>query len=249
MERAHRQFGVEYFAIRDSFWPPRRDWLDKFCEEVENRGLKIKFHLQTRAGMCTGEQFARLRRIGAQAIAIGVEAGDPEILRSIKKSITLDMVRGTMADLNKAGIFSIAFFIFGNLGETRRTIQASIDFSKELNSSIAFYHVLYPLPGAEAFQSVPDEQKDWWMGGALPSICNVEVTDLVNLTREAFLKYPLRWAYVKQHVLGGRLPTEFRSIAQRLFFIHLRKYLLGMLERFGPMRVVIRGLKRASGRE
>ncbi len=249
MERAHKQFGVDYFAIRDSFWPPKREWLDHFCDEVENRGLKIKFHLQTRAGMCTEEQFVRLRKLGAQAIAIGVEAGDPEILKSIKKGITLEMARKTMAQMNRAGVFSIAFFIFGNLGETRRTIQASIDFSRELNASLAFYHVLYPLPGAEAFQSVPDDLKDWWMGKPMPSICELDVPELEKLIKEAFLKYPLRWAYLRQHVLAGKLPAEFRSVARRLFLLHLRGYFLGLAERITPVRKMIRGMKRSMGRD
>jgi radical SAM superfamily enzyme YgiQ (UPF0313 family) len=245
IERLQEQFGVEYFAIRDSFWPPKREWLDDFLLLLENRNLKIRFHFQTRAGVLGEEHFRKLKKHGAQAIAIGVEAGDSFILRSIKKGITVDQAVKTFKALNKAGIFSIAFFIFGNKGENLGTIKTSISISHELNGSIAFFHVLYPLPGAEAFLSLPEKDKNWWMTGQLPSICDLTVPELESLAREAFVRYPLRRAYVKQHILDGDLDPEFRHIARRIFTIHLRKWALGMLERFPPAKIAIRAMKRS----
>jgi len=245
---AQQEYGVEYFAIRDSFWPPSRKWLDEFCNEIERRGLKIKFHFQTRAGALDLERLLRLKKIGAQAIAIGVEAGDPEILKSIKKSITVDGARRAIKAINEAGIFSIAFFIFGNKGETRASIQKSIDLATELNASIAFFHVLIALPGAEAFEAVPDAEKDWWMGKSpLPSICDMSVDDMSRLATDSFLRYPLRWSYLSQHVIGGGLSPEFREIAKRLYSVHLRKFILGNMERVPFFRWVISNLKKLRG--
>ncbi|MCX6646786.1 MAG: radical SAM protein [bacterium] len=244
IEWAKKEYGVDYFAIRDSFWPPTREWLNRFCDEIEKRKVKIQFHFQTRANTLTKENLLRLKKIGVKAIAIGVEAGDPDILKSIKKSITVNMARRGIKALNDVGVFSIAFFIFGNKGENRKTIQASIDLSRELNPSIAFYHVLYPLPGAEAFDSVPENEKEWWMGKSpLPSICDLPVNDLEKLATEAFIKFPLRWNYLGQQVLGGKLSLEFRKITTRIFFVHLRKYILGNLERVGIFRAIFRGMK------
>jgi len=243
--QAQRHYGIEYFAIRDSFWPPTREWLDRFCSEVEKRKLKIQFHFQTRAGTLTDEHMKRLKKIGAQAIGIGVEAGDPAILKSIRKGITVTMARRTVAALNQAGIFSITFFIFGNKGENRGTIQASVDLAREMNPSMSLFHVLSPLPGAEAFKSVPDDRKDWWLNSISmpPSICDLSPEELGHLASEAFLRYPLRWAYFRQHVVGARLSPDFRRIARRIFFVHLRKYVLGISERYGPARILIRWVK------
>jgi len=246
---AQSEYGVEYFAIRDSFWPPSRKWLDEFCDEIERRNLKIKFHFQTRAGALDLERLLRLKKIGAQAIAIGVEAGDPAILKSIRKSITVDGARRAIKAINKAGIFSIAFFIFGNKGENRATMQKSIDLATELNPSLALFHLLIPLPGAEAFESVPEASKEWWMEKSpLPSICDVGAEEISSLATESFIRYPLRWAYLTQHVTGGGLSAEFRKIARRIYTAHLRKYILGNLERIGLFRLLFSGIKKISGR-
>ena len=118
-----------------------------------------------------------------------------------------------------------------------------------MNASISLFHILIVLPGAEAFDSVPEDEKEWWMGkSGLPSICALTVEELSTLATDSFIRYPVRWAYLKQHVIGGGLSKEFRLIARRVYTIHLRKYLLGNLERVSLFRVIIRGLKKVAGR-
>jgi anaerobic magnesium-protoporphyrin IX monomethyl ester cyclase len=249
IELGQKKYGARYFAIRDSFWPPTGEWLDEFCTEVEKRGLDIEFHFSTRVGTLSEKQLERLKRLGAKATALGIEAGDPEILKAIKKGITLDQARQTAKAMNKVGIFTVAFFIFGNQGETRETIQSSIKFARELNTSIAQFNILAPFPGAEVYGYLPDDEKDWWLEGrASPSICELTPAELEDIARVAFLRYTIRWSYLRQHVFGGKLDPEFKRICKRLFSVHFRKYVLGMAERFWLARVLIRGVKKVLGR-
>ncbi len=254
MERLMKTYGIDYFAIPDSLWPPTIGWMNDFCDEIEKRGLKFQFHFLARVGTLTEKHLRRLKRLGCRVIMVGVEVGDPEMMKVIKKKITPGMALRTARGMNSVGIFSVAFYIFGNQGETRKDMQASIDLARRMNSSETFFRALGPLPGSEAFDYVPEEQKDWWMRGAgerdwwmravAPSISELTPEQLELLGREAFLLYPLRWAYLWQHVLDGHLPWEFRVIALRIFMIHLRKYILGMGERFSLTRRIIMGLKR-----
>ncbi len=245
IELGRKKYGAKYFAIRDSFWPPTSEWLDEFCGEVEKRGLDIEFHFSTRVGTLDEEQLERLKRLGAKATALGIEAGNQEVLKAIKKGITLDQARETAKLMNRVGIFTVAFYIFGNRGETRETIDESIEFARELNTSIAQFNILAPFPGAEVYTYLPEDEKDWWREGRVsPSISRLTPSELEDAARGAFLRYPLRWAYVRQHVIGGKLDPEFRRICKRLFMVHLKKYILGMSERFWLTRGIITWTKK-----
>ena len=239
IQNAQQKYGVEYFAIRDSFWPPSDAWLDEFCTLVENRKLRIKFHFETRAGTLNCNQYKRLKRIGLQAVAVGVESGDPWMLRSMKKAITIDLARRTFHDLHKAGICSVAFFMLGNYGETMETIHRSEKVAHELNPTLISLATFRPLPGTESFEFVKPEDRDWWMRGKYPSICSLPIRELDKAREEVHIRYPLRWDYLKQHVFAGRLGEEYRSLAWNSFLVHLRKYMLGVSERSGLMRFVI----------
>lgn len=244
IEWAQKKYGVEYFGIRDSLWPPNARWLDTFCGEIEKRRLKIQFHFLTRVGILDEKQLVRLKRIGARAIAMGVEAGHPDILKSIKKGITYENARESFALLHKVGIFSIAFFMFGNQGEDRNTIQASVDMATELNPTKAYFNVLNPFPGSVAFDYVTAGEKDWWMQRrTIPTISHLSPDELQHLSREALTRHPLRWRYFIQHIIGGRMPLNVRRIAWKIFITNLRSYVLGISERFWLTRKMIHGLK------
>ena len=240
IEAAQKRYGAKYFAMRDSFWPPTREWLNIFCDEVEKRGLKFQFYFLTRVGALEEKHYDRLRRIGAKAVALGVEAGDPVILKNIRKAITIEQARKTFRALHAAGILSVSFFLFGNQGENRKTIRASIDLSHELNASVPFFNVLAAFPGCEVYKLLPESEKDWWMDGRVyPSICDLPTPEIMRLAREALIRYPLRWAYLKQHVFNGKLNREFRRICWKFYLVQLRRYMLGMAERFWLTRKVI----------
>jgi radical SAM superfamily enzyme YgiQ (UPF0313 family) len=253
IEWAAREFGFDYFCFCDSFWPPSAKWLGEFCDKLESRGLKVKFHFETRVGVHSLEELRRLRRIGATAIAVGVESGDAGVLKRIKKGITPDMARRTFAALHKAGLFSRGFFMFGNRGENRETIAASVKLMKELNPSVVTISTHRPFPGTEDFDLLADDEKDWWMkgdekgrwwaGGELPSICDLSPTELLLLAREAELRYPLRWGYLWRNVIDGNLPREFRRVCRIVFMLNLRKVALGTAERYAIFRALIRGIK------
>ncbi len=253
IERAVKQYGVDTFCMCDSFWPPSGGWLDEFCGGIEKRRIKIRFQFETRAGTLSEKQLRRLKRIGVNAVAVGVESGDQEILKNIKKGITLDMARKTFKSLNRLGILSRAFFMFGNQGENRRTIQATIDFMHELNPSMISISTFRPLPGSEAYNLLPDRESDWWMrcnkdgkwwkGGRVPSICDLHHDEILLMAQEALLRFPLRPAYFFQHVAGSRLQHEFRDITRRIFTSRLREYILGMSERHWLMRGLIHTAK------
>ncbi len=80
------------------------------------------------------------------------------------------------------------------------------------------------------------------------SISQLTPAELEDAARGAFLRYPLRWAYVRQHILGGKLDPEFRRICKRLFMVHLKKYILGMSDRFWLTRGMIAGVKKMLGK-
>ena len=244
IERAQEKFGAEYFAIQDSFWPPSPKWLDQFCTLIEQRSIRIQFHFETRAGTLNIQQMERLKKIGARAVAVGVESGDPKILKSIRKSISIRQVKQTFEDLHRVGLLSVAFFMVGNQGENRETVNASERLAQELNPTIISIATFRPLPGTEAYKFVKEQDLDWWMRGPYPSICELTIEELHHLREGMNIRYPVRWEYVRKHVLSGKLPKEFRKLAWQACRLHIRKYVLGMLERYELMRAGIYGLKR-----
>jgi anaerobic magnesium-protoporphyrin IX monomethyl ester cyclase len=92
-----------------------------------------------------------MQAAGCSAVSFGVESGNPQILKTIKKGITREQVVAAVNMCRHAGITPFASFILGLPGETPQTIQETLDFGAQLkNLGLAFgFHLLAPFPGTE----------------------------------------------------------------------------------------------------
>src|SRR3989454_9605387 len=86
---------------------------------------------------------------GARLFIVGFESGEAQILKNIKKAATIEMARTFMKNCRKVGIRVHGDFIIGLPGETRETIQRTIDFAKELDPETIQVSLAHAMPGTE----------------------------------------------------------------------------------------------------
>ncbi|MGH9774261.1 MAG: hopanoid biosynthesis associated radical SAM protein HpnJ [Candidatus Acidiferrales bacterium] len=86
---------------------------------------------------------------GARLFIVGFESGDPQILKNVKKGATVEMAREFMKNCRKVGIKVHGDFIIGLPGETKETIERTIEFAKELDCETIQVSLAHALPGTE----------------------------------------------------------------------------------------------------
>jgi hopanoid biosynthesis associated radical SAM protein HpnJ len=94
---------------------------------------------------------------GARLFIVGFESGDAQILKNIKKGATVEMARTFMKNCRKVGIRVHGDFIIGLPGETRQTIQKTIDFAKELDCETIQVSLAHAMPGTELYDSMAEQ--------------------------------------------------------------------------------------------
>jgi radical SAM superfamily enzyme YgiQ (UPF0313 family) len=118
-----------------------------------------------RANLASKELLSLLKNAGLKRTAFGVESGDPEILRSIDKKVDHDTIRQAFKNAKEIGLETIAFMIIGLPGETRETMQRTIDFAIELDPVIANFSMMTPYPGTKVYEIVKRQGRflinDW----------------------------------------------------------------------------------------
>jgi len=97
-----------------------------------------------------------LRDNGLRLLLVGYESGNQQILNNIKKGIRLDIARRFTRDCRSLGITIHGTFILGLPGETRETIQETIDYAKEINPHTIQVSIAAPYPGTYLFQQAKD---------------------------------------------------------------------------------------------
>ena len=118
-----------------------------------------------RANLASKELLGLLKQAGLKRTAFGVESGDPEILASIDKKVDHDTIRQAFKNAKEVDLETIAFLIIGLPGETRASMQRTIDFAIELDPVIANFSMMTPYPGTKVYEIVKRQGRflinDW----------------------------------------------------------------------------------------
>jgi anaerobic magnesium-protoporphyrin IX monomethyl ester cyclase len=182
----HERTGAVFYPCWDDALTANRPRLYELCETIER---EIRFPLQwgaiTRANMVNSELLATMRRAGLVHVNFGVESGDDEILRAIKKGIKTDHVRRALVWAKEAGLSTACNFMLGFPQEGPEALERTLAFMEEIAPLVDTFStlgVLVPFPGTPLYEDYHEAYgfTDWWLRedharfSAPPSIEDVE---------------------------------------------------------------------------
>jgi radical SAM superfamily enzyme YgiQ (UPF0313 family) len=139
----------------DSFTSDRRYTAELTAALKKFDGLK--FSCITRLDLINPATLAQLKEAGCSFLLFGIESGSEEILQRIDKKMNRARIRQQTALVNAAGIPWLGFFIMGYPGETKKQIQETLTFMKELDPPYAEINIFNPLPGTPIWKNLEDQ--------------------------------------------------------------------------------------------
>ena len=126
--------------------------------ELSAKFKKLKFRWSSTARVHSDyETLKAMADGGARLFIVGFESGDAQILKNIKKGATVEMARAFMKNCRKVGIKVHGDFIIGLPGETRETMQKTIEFAKELDCETIQVSLAHAMPGTELHDSMSQQ--------------------------------------------------------------------------------------------
>jgi radical SAM superfamily enzyme YgiQ (UPF0313 family) len=137
--------------IADDLFTANKNHCNAVCDEIIKRGLQLKWTSFARVDTVSDAVLAKMKAAGCSAVSFGIESANPQILKTIRKGITLKQVEDAVDMCKRAAIIPFASFILGLPGETPETIKETMEFGnrlKKLGLSFGF-HLLAPFPGTE----------------------------------------------------------------------------------------------------
>ena len=157
-KKALARLSVPFIAVKDDTFTAHRKRAIAICDAIIENKMNFLWSCDTRVDSMDDELLRKMRLAGCQTISFGVESGSPEILKTIRKEITPEMVLETTRSAQKYGIFVRYYMILGNRGETTETIQQSIDLIKAGRPSRYSFCTLSFFPGTEDWAILREKQ-------------------------------------------------------------------------------------------
>ena len=97
-----------------------------------------------------------LKDNGLRLLLVGYESGNQKILHNIKKGLLVDVARRFTKDCHELGIVIHGTFILGLPGETKETIQQTLEFAKEINPHTIQISLAAPYPGTFLYRQAKE---------------------------------------------------------------------------------------------
>jgi anaerobic magnesium-protoporphyrin IX monomethyl ester cyclase len=167
IEMLVNKYGVKEIDIYDDCFNFDLKRAEKILDLIIKRKIKVKIRCSNglRADRVNERFLRKMKRAGCIYIAYGIESGNQKVLDKIPKGETLEQIKKAVMLTHKVGIMVCGFFVFGLLGDTKETMQQTIDLAKKLPLDVVSFNIATPYPGTRLFDIVKREGKmllnDW----------------------------------------------------------------------------------------
>lgn len=123
------RLGVENVVFVDDTFNVPEERFRELCRMMIRRDFGFRWFSYFRCGSVRKpDTFDLMRSSGCEGVFLGIESGDPVVLRNMAKSSTIDQYQRGIEALHRNDILTFASFISGFPGETERSLANTVDF-------------------------------------------------------------------------------------------------------------------------
>ena len=143
--------GANVVYFNDDNFLREHDRVAALCESILRRGLDLTWLADARVDDVDPSLLPLLRRAGCSTLCLGVESGSQRVLDAMRKGITVEQTRAAAAAIRRAGIWTVAYVIFGSPGESQVERLATWRLLDEVRPELVQCHrfAWYPMARGE----------------------------------------------------------------------------------------------------
>lgn len=160
IEELYNRYGIRHITwLDDDLLFDKKRTMALF-NEIERRKMDLTWDASNGliAAFITPENMEAMVRSGCVGFNLGIESGNPEILRSVHKPGTVDSFRKCKAIVDKyPQVFVKGFLIIGFPNETLNMMLDTINLGIELSLDWYSIQLLNPLPSTEIYGTMMEQ--------------------------------------------------------------------------------------------
>lgn len=222
MEECLTKYKIREILFYDEIFSLDRKRASLICQEIIRRRLDIRWSIRTRPD-CVNEPLIKLfAKAGCIRINYGIESANPEILRMLKRDMTLSRMTDAVRWAKREKINVFGFFMIGFPGESKQSILKTISLATQLSLDYVQFAKLVPLPDTELYSMVKEKTgDDFWRDYVLGRVglesfvqfaLKLSAEDLDDCLKIAYRRFYFRPQYILRRLLSVKSFKELRGL-------------------------------------
>lgn len=198
MTELKERWGIREIMFYDDVFTLHRGRVRDICELIGETGLSVRWEAPTRVDLVPEPLLRAMAEAGCVRLRFGIEHGDPEILKRMRKESDLEKIERAVTASHDNGIKGFGYFIVGWLDESREQFRRTVELACRIPLDYASFYTATPLPGTPlhtesvAAGRIPADYWDRFVSGEFDQRIGYLVPDAQQRAQLAYRKFFLR---------------------------------------------------------
>ncbi|MCK5287466.1 MAG: cobalamin-dependent protein [Candidatus Omnitrophica bacterium] len=201
------KYGAKDIAFLDSTFTTSIERVKDVILEIKRSKVDVNWTCTVRANVVTYDLLKEMKNAGCWRIRIGVESANNNVLKFIKKGITIEDVRKVSKWADSLGLQPKGFFSIGHLIDTKETINETIEFAKKAYFKDITVQINTPLKGTPQYKicekygvlsNKNNVDYSFWQPFFVPNGMTKE--ELTRLHNKFYRTFYCRFVIIRRHI-------------------------------------------------
>lgn len=154
------EYKVKSILFRDQVFNFIPERTREICDGMIKQDINIKWRCECRVDLLSRDLMMKMKDAGCAGVHLGVESGDPTILKNIAKTgISIDKIKKTFKEAREIGLEALAFFMIGFPSETKESVSKTFELARKIKAKQAWFCAVVPYPGTKLYELA--DKKGW----------------------------------------------------------------------------------------
>jgi len=202
-----RYLQKNYKVRQISFWDDtltiNRKWMEMFCTLLIESKINILWNCYAHVTTVDYQLLKLMKKAGCFCVWYGIESGNEDLLKIIRKHSDLKVIKKAVRDTQKAGIEIRGLFMLGLPGETAEKALKTINFAIELDLDYAQFTLTTPHIGTQLYDDaknygtlIEDHSRFTQSEAVFTPYGYKNTQELLAIRRKAYIKFYMRPRYI-----------------------------------------------------
>ena len=153
IQRLKSDYAISYIAFSDELLMSSVERTEELCRSFIQARLNVKWDCNGRLNYAKPDLLRLMKEAGCVFINYGIESMDEKALRAMNKALTVKQITEGIENTLASGISPGYNIIFGNIGETKESLQMGVDFLLKYDDHSQFRTIrpVTPYPGCPLY--------------------------------------------------------------------------------------------------
>ena len=200
-------------------------WANDLMDMMIKDSIDLTWWCLSRADHLDEKILKKMKAAGCHSVGVGVESANAGIIKNIKKRVDTDQALKVVRMAHKHEMRILLYFQLGLPGETKETMQETLDFALKSGADLVTFGIATPVPGTQFYDYIKEQglfiTDDWNdFDPTLPPVFSypgLSSEEIYEFSKKAYKAFYMRPSYILKRFAGQRSLHDIKSNVDNFF--------------------------------